>query len=396
MTEAAETGGRGTRILVTLFFWRSLDLEGGAGLVASVVRALAKAGHSVVLLLPGRPSWLSPEVECVSFLGRTALGTCLRYLRLLRRHGAEVDAVLLLENNPMSHLLMSPWLPAARPTWVHISSPLVGAEVLGLGLRRQYLAHWLGKSKGLARILAALVGFRFPHYVVSTEFQRAELRRLGCPAARTEALPFGVDPALFPPREPALRPPGELVVGYLGHFSPIKGVEDLIEAFERAARGRPGLKLRLAWSGKGGEARRVLARIETSPLRGRIDLLGRVDVAEFLSDLDVVCLPFRSGSIPHPPLVLLEAFALGIPVVTTRVGGLAELVEEGRFGRTVPPGDREALAAALTELSDEPDLRRRMRRAILADCPGRFDTGRLCRAFESRQAPAPMSGRGAT
>jgi glycosyltransferase involved in cell wall biosynthesis len=392
MLDLAETAAPGARVLVTLFFWRSLDLEGGSGLVAGVIRALEKAGYQVSLLIPGRPTWLPEGTATTSFLGRTAFGTALGYLRQLRALSKQVDLVLLLENSPTSHLLMGPLLPARTPTWVHISSPTVGSEILKLGLRRQYLAHWLGKSRFLAKCCARLFGFRFPHYVVSTDFQRRELEALGCGAGKAETLPFGVDPEAFRPADRAVPVEGSLVVGYLGHFSPIKGVPDLIAAFNDAVMARPGMELRLAWSGKGAESRRVLEMIESSPRPDRIRLLGRVDVAEFMRGLDVVCLPFRSGSIPHPPLVLLEALAMGVPVLTTRVGGLAELITEGQFGFTVVQGDREGLATALTRLCDDPELRRRMREQILELCPSRFSTERFCSAFEVRQAK--VQGRG--
>jgi glycosyltransferase involved in cell wall biosynthesis len=88
-------------------------------------------------------------------------------------------------------------------------------------------------------------------------------------------------------------------------------------------------------------------------LEGRADLLGRRDdIPALLAAADLLCLPSREEGLG---LAALEAMAAGLPVVATRVGGLAEVVEDGKTGLLVPPGDRAALANALRELlSDAP------------------------------------------
>ena len=375
--------GPGRRILVAIFFWRALDLEGGAGLVSGIVSALERQGHAVSLLLPTAPQSVPDHLSVTTYLAGGRVATLRRYFRQLRQASANVDAVLLLENNPTFHLLASPFLARTTPTAIHLSSPTVGAEILALGLRRQYIAHWLGKSRLVARILGRLFGFRFPLYLVSTEHQKDELQRFGSPPERVEVVPFGVDPSAFQPSERTRETIG-LVVGYVGHFSPIKGVPDLVAAFNSLTGSRSGLELRLAWSGKGADAAATMRQIESSPSQDGIQLLGRVDVAEFMRQVDVVVLPFRSGSIPHLPLVLLEAFAMGVPVITTRVGGLAEAVRDGETGYSVPPRSPADLARAIARLHDDPELWNRLRTNILASAPRLYDTGRLCEVLTSR------------
>jgi len=378
MDRLAESDGRPRRILVTLFFWRSLELEGGAGLVAAIVRSFERRGHEVTLLVPGTPPPDASERRIVSFQARTVVGTMVRYARRLRALAREVDGLVLIENSPMSHLLAGPLVSARMPVAVHVSSPAVGVEILRAGLRRQYLAHLVGKSRAVAWVLARIFGFRFRYYAVSTEHQRRELVRLGCPAEAVEVVPYGVDRESFVPAP--RRPPeaGRLTVGYLGHFAPVKGVADLVEAFDLLAAERPGARLRIAWSGKGGEARRVRRRIEASPHRDRIEMEGRVDVPSFLGGLDVMVLPFRAASIPHLPLVLLESFAMGVPVVTTRVGGLAEAARDGETGFAVAPGKPGELAAALRRLCDEPDLLERLRAGALEESRRQRGAEHLC------------------
>ncbi len=374
--------GSGRKILVAIFFWRALDLEGGASLVSGVVNALEKQGHEVSLLLPTRSDNIPGHIPVTTYLGRSGLSTLRRYLQRLRRASANVDAVIVLENNPTFHLLMSRFLARTTPTAIHISSPTVGIEILSLGLRRQYLSHWLGKSRFAARIFGYLLGFRFPLYVVSTEYQKDELRSLGCPPEKVQVVPFGVDPTVFEPSGRVEHTTG-LIVGYVGHFSPIKGVADLVAAFNSLAVSRPTLELRLAWSGKGADAPATMRQIESSPRRAGIQLMGRVDVAEFMRQVDVIVLPFRSGSIPHLPLVLLEAFAMGVPVITTRVGGLVEAVRDGETGYTVRPRRPSELARAIARFDDDPELWNSLRATILARAPQRYSTERLCEVLTS-------------
>ena len=103
------------------------------------------------------------------------------------------------------------------------------------------------------------------------------------------------------------------------------------------------------------------------PLRALVpDALGFVshDELERLYDrAAVVVLPsYREGL----PLCVLEAMAHGRPVVATAVGGIPQLVEDGRTGLLVEPGDAEALRSALERLLSDPELRRRMGRAARA------------------------------
>ncbi|HEX9801052.1 MAG TPA: glycosyltransferase family 4 protein [Thermoanaerobaculia bacterium] len=381
-----------SEVLVALFFWRSLELEGGSGLIASVVRELRARGFAIHLLLPSRPESLDEDVRVTVYGRRQRIRTWWSYAIRLREECRRAGAVILLENNPLWHLAMAPLLARGTPTAVHISSPAIDARVFRHGFRKQYLAHWLGKSKLLARILALFVGFRATRYVVSTEHQARQLEGLGCPAKSIEVQPFGVDTERFRPRPAPARDAGSLVVGYLGHFSPIKGVPTLLGAFESAALVREGIRLRLAWSGKGQEADEVRSMLAASEHRDRIELLGRVDVPEFLSGLDVVVLPFRSESIPHLPLVLLEALAMGVPVITTRVGGLPGTIVDGVNGFLADSGDADAISRILIQLCDDLEVCNSLRARILSEAPTRFSTSAFCTALVSPLRPAERTG----
>lgn len=116
--------------------------------------------------------------------------------------------------------------------------------------------------------------------------------------------------------------------------------------------------LRLAIAGAGREEAGLRARL--APLGDRSTFLGYVG-GETLACLyrasDIVVVPSR-----YEPfgLVALEAMAAGAPVIASRAGGLAEIVEDGRSGLLVAPGDVRQFAAAIARLAADPDLHRRL------------------------------------
>jgi len=164
------------------------------------------------------------------------------------------------------------------------------------------------------------------------------MRSIGVDHARS--IPNGVD---LPSAR--LEESEEPFVLYAGRLSAEKGIGELVEATR-------GMRLVVAGDG---------------PLRALVpDALGFVshDELERLYDrAAVVVLPsYREGL----PLCVLEAMAHGRPVVATAVGGIPQLVEDGRTGLLVEPGDAEALRSALERLLSDPELRRRMGRAARA------------------------------
>jgi glycosyltransferase involved in cell wall biosynthesis len=96
-------------------------------------------------------------------------------------------------------------------------------------------------------------------------------------------------------------------------------------------------------------------------LRGvfdRVHLMGfRRDALDYIAHCDAMLLPSLHEGLPY---VLLEAMALGTPVIASRVGGLAEVLDDGATGILFPPGDKDALARAIVRLHDDPALARRL------------------------------------
>ena len=140
-----------------------------------------------------------------------------------------------------------------------------------------------------------------------------------------------------------------------------KGFSTLLRALPAVVARRPGARVVLAGRGSYRPALEELAR--DVGVDGSLLWAGKLsdhDLAALLAAADVVVVPSR-----YEPfgLVALEAQAAGAPVVVTRTGGLAELVDDGFTGRVIEPGDVDGLAEVLDELLGDPQLRRRLAEA---------------------------------
>ncbi len=137
-------------------------------------------------------------------------------------------------------------------------------------------------------------------------------------------------------------------------------LQPLLEAFSRIAGDHPDLSLLLVGE-DGGEAAALKEDIRRHDLQGRARWVGFVPDESLLSS---ACAEATALVLPSEyeafGLVLLEALAQGTPVVASRVGGIPEIVQDGRNGRLVPPSDVSALAAALRELLSDPRRARAM------------------------------------
>lgn len=205
--------------------------------------------------------------------------------------------------------------------------------------------------------------------VATTRAEAREHRRRGAPAQRTVVVPCGVDLADFHPgpgaagRGAGARSRGRhLRVGVVSRLVERKGIANVIEAIAQV----PGAELVIAGGPPPGRRDRDPAVEHYRDVaRGlgcadRVELVGalpRHRVAALLRSVDVVaCCPW------YEPfgLVALEAMACGVPVVASKVGGLAETVIDGRTGLHVPPRRPAAIAEALASLADDEPRRAAM------------------------------------
>ncbi len=194
---------------------------------------------------------------------------------------------------------------------------------------------------------------------VISDFTSGEVKRQIDPTEwdRVRLVRCGIDFDRFPfePTAELADPPMVLTVARLAHE---KGHLILIDAIAEL-RDR-GMTVMAEFIGDGPFAERLQHRIGQLDLSGQIALLGALhtdEVAKRLPRASVFCLPSFAEGIP---VSIMEAMAVGVPVVATDVGGVRELVVDGESGRIVPPGRVDLLADALEQVLSDADLRSRI------------------------------------
>ncbi|MGH7776438.1 MAG: glycosyltransferase [Candidatus Dormibacterales bacterium] len=180
-------------------------------------------------------------------------------------------------------------------------------------------------------------------FICPSRFLAGKMAEAGVFPERMRHVPHFVEAA-----GPAKEAPGGPLL-YAGRLSPEKGVDVLLEALARLD---PVPEVLVAGD---GPARGALEARAAALPPGRVRFLGRVDketVKDLMALSSAVVVPSRWHE--NQPMVVLEAFAAGVPVVATSLGGLPELVEDGVTGQVVPPVDPAALARALAALAADP------------------------------------------
>lgn len=224
----------------------------------------------------------------------------------------------------------------------------------------------------------------FDHLIVHTTDAEARLHSYGVPSDRISIVPHGLLSAAAP--EPARRPAsqaagsGKLKILLFGKLKHYKGADVLIEAFGQVA---PELRDRAELWIVGQpflDVAPLQARAAALGIAGAIrwDLryLGDREVEEIVGAADILAFPYRAIDASG---VLMTALPMGKPMVASRIGLFAELLEDGRHGRLVAPDDPAALARALADLLRDPAGVQAMGAAVrrlAADVPSWPEIGR--------------------
>jgi glycosyltransferase involved in cell wall biosynthesis len=247
---------------------------------------------------------------------------------------------------------------ALRPDHLHAhwatypsTAAMFASERLGLGFSFTSHAHDIYVEDHLIgpKLARAAFGVTISEYnrdALAARYGAAAVERLrvihcGVPTAEYAFAPEG--------REPGL-------VLAVGRLDPIKGFAHLVEACAELARG--GLRFRCLIVGEGPLRPSLQARIAELGLDGVVELPGaqpQERIRELLHKASVFVLPSvitPSGDRDGIPVALMEAMACGLPVVSTRVSGIPELVEHERGGLLAPPGDAVALARCIERQLD--------------------------------------------
>jgi glycosyltransferase involved in cell wall biosynthesis len=197
-------------------------------------------------------------------------------------------------------------------------------------------------DRGTAEHLAHGIGRAEQYVTVPSGVPIAELRA-AAPARGEARARLGLDGDAI------------VIVG-LGRLVPIKGFDLLVRALPIVVSQVPSARVLLV--GEGAERTHLETIAASLGVAGRLRLTGETnDPAPYLAAADVVTVPSRNEGMGR---VIVEAMALGRPVVATAVGGIPDVVTDGECGRLVEPEDVDALAAALIELGRDPALRRKL------------------------------------
>lgn len=365
-------GSAPTALLVT-----SMAHVGGTEVATSIqARALVGAGWRVAVLGEPGPLCEAMQAAGVEFIPAgiyarnplvraRALGSLLRNLRRLRPE--------------VVHCQM------ARPV------PMAWAAIRLAGLGRKTKLFWT--SRGLH-------AQTYPRIVPI--FNRLGVRALGnCATEEAKLIRFGMTPArcshiynayrLSPAdRRPARPPEPPLVIGTLAALRPDRRIDHFLRMAQHVAQALgPGRAVEFRIAGDGPERARLEAMAAELGLAEQVRFLGNVvDVPGFLRTVHVqVNTAFSEHRDWGAGLsnAIIEAMVVGVPMVAYDAAGISEILRDGDTGRLVPPGELEALSAAVLDLARDPDraeaLADAAHRNIVAACDPAAVLDRLLRLY---------------
>lgn len=328
----------------------SFGLGGQERMAVELAGGQVAAGHRVLAVSLAAPPE-GPEAERFRAVGAET--------HTLSKREEGFDAVLVLR--------LARLLSEVHATVVHTHNPqplIYGAPAARLaGARLVHTKHGANPDRLRRRLLRRMAGQLTSAYVAVSPETAAIASRLGeCRKSRLHVIENGVDVARFcrdetarvaVRRELGVAADGWLI-GTVGRVAREKDHALLL----RAAAPLLGPSTQLAIVGAGPELDRLRGLCSELSAAPWVHLVGaRQDVPRLLSAFDVFVLSSRTEGLP---LVVPEAMAASLPVVSTAVGGIPSVVADGETGRLVAAGDAEALRDALAELARDRELARSM------------------------------------
>ena len=317
--------------------------------ILTEARGVARRGHEVVIAAPpeARIHAEAPAygIEIVSLpIARKGLTGLTAVRRLLAARAFDIVN---------THSSTDSWLVALPGALGSPAPPIVRTRHISSPVPRNAATRWLYG--------------RAVHIVTTGEKLRQQvIEETGVDATRVVSIPTGIDLAHFAPGERhgarvALGlPVAAKIVGIVATLRSWKGHRFLLDAFARMARADALLVV----VGDGPVREATERQAAELGIADRVRFVGnQKDVAPWLRAFDVFCLPSYANE--GVPQALAQAMACALPVVSTPVGSIEELVADGRTGLLVPPSDALAIAAAVGGLLDDPARARTLGAAAL-------------------------------
>lgn len=339
-----------------LHFVDSEGLYGAEAVLLELVRHQQRKGHQTAIVSIGAPSCGEKALERearqrglsvhpVRMMNGPNLRGAADLIALARREGADI----LHSHGYKTNILLG-----FLPRWMR-GRPLVSTihgYTHGQGFDRMRLYQWLD-ARAVRRCDAVVLvhrGMLTNPSLAGFDHRRLQVVENGI--ADADGFAGGqVDARIikFCERGP--------VIGAIGRLSPEKGLDRLIAAFGSLV--RSGLDGRLLILGEGPLRPALEHQAAELGLTDRILMPGFVDGRRHLSFLNVFVLPSLSEGLP---ICLLEAMRAGVPIVASRVGGVPGVLEDGKCGLLVDPGDVEGMARAIREVLTSDVLARNLLR----------------------------------
>ena len=327
-------------------------------------RGLARRGHELRLLCPGEarifreaPNWgLQPVALPIA---RKTLSGLAAIRRWLADNACDVVS---------THSSTDAWLAALALASLGRPVPMLRTRHISAPVPRNPLSRWL-YTRATARI------------VTTGEALRRELvERNGFPAERIESVPTGADPQVFRPGDrraarSALGLPQEApLVGIVATLRSWKGHRYLLEALPA--------QCHLVVVGDGPQRAPLEAQAAALGIAARVRFAGnQANVVPWLQALDVFALPSYANE--GVPQALLQAMLVGLPCVSTSVGGIPELARDGETALVVPARDVAALRSALERLLTNEHLKMQLGEAARRHCAAEFSYERMLDRMEA-------------
>lgn len=353
--------------------------------------------HVTVACAPGGP--LSRALEPQGWPQRQHLfGSALNELRVVGRRFTPLAKLRGWQELQRATNRLKALLAEVRPTVVlsctnkdHFAA---GAAARALGVRTLWWVNDILSADffgwPVRKVFASRARRLAPTLAAVSEYGRAALVREGVPAASIRTVHNGIplDRYRRDGSRPLRRELGvddhEPLFGVVGRLTPWKGQDVFLRvAHAWAQAGRPGRFVVLggAFNEDAAFEAHLHGFVRDHGLDGRVHFVPfRSDVVGALSSLDVLV---HTSTKPEPfGRVLIEAMAVGVPVVASREGGVPEIVTDGQDGGLVAPGDVAGYVSALRGLVEDPDRWLRWRDGGLATVRGRFTLDRVFRDWD--------------
>jgi glycosyltransferase involved in cell wall biosynthesis len=368
-----------------LFLLSDLGIGGSERKSVRIANALRRGGHDIHLACLGAPHTLRGSLDPALptlYLQRTGKFS-LSALRRLKRYLVEqrISRVVCVNLYPLLYAHAAAWQLGKQAP---VLCALVNTTDFGSRRDERFM------------IVYAPLLRRTNHLVFGCRLQQDRwIARYRLPAANSRVIYNGVDQAHFKPAAIAetrgqlrLRyglPVDSFVAISVAQLRPEKQQVHLVQAV--AALASRGLPIHALLVGGGDQRASIERCIADHGVQDRVRLLGAIDdVRPLLKVADAFVL--TSTAVETFSNAALEAMAMGLPVILSRIGGAAEMVEVGRNGFLYSPGDVTELAGHIAALAGNEDLTGRMGRAAMSHVQGRFGFARMLDEYRALLCPS--------